>query len=1415
MIRPLPTPPQAGRLALLFVCVLCWVTGGFAQHDLSIFRVSSDNYLQRGDIVSFTFVVTNDKGTDVSGVSVQIDLPDGLQYLQHSLSQTFDPSTGRWTIGDIRFFQPQKIITIDLRVVGEGVQIALAEIATMDGTDSDSTPGNGVLDEDDIVAACVTVPIRAECGQSVRLQAPGGYPSYEWYHDGVLLAGETTNVINVGGSGRYNFQIPGSTSTCVLGSCCPAEVTFDSISVTLSQNQLCTGGFDTVRIAMPEVDTINLTQVYAWSSVDDPGLRFLSCVDCAEPNVVINGVYLGDSLRYRVGVVTRDRFGNIVCSAGATLTIQVWQAPVLTFNTPEYACADVCHDISITPDLPTASVAWDGPNLRTPDALSMTYCPRAVEVYTRERFVVTVIGTDGCKRVDSSFITTMPGFVVRATGDPRVCQDLPANLSVAVSPAQPADSLRYLWSELPGNPNAGSNLRDDNLASITTDSLTPGSYGFRVSVQRMAPNGEWVCTYEDTHTFEVEADCTQPRLGGFTWRDDNRDGLRQNFELPFENVQVELFTAVGAATGRVTQTDALGFYEFTELPIGNYFVQFAAQPNFVFSPQNVGSDEFIDSDANAAGRSDVFATTYDEAVHVVSAGFMGNCALAIVDVVALPSDCGDSEGALSFAVDGGSGRYVYTWLPAVSTTTSAQQLPAGAYRVTVRDEVTACELTQILEVPGTSNFNLTASSSPSACPLGKGGSITVFTDGGVAPFTVDYVGSDRGSVQASRMPFTVRDLFAGEYSVGVTDASGCRQQVIIVVTENPMLLALDTAQVRRPSCVRQADGGFTVLVSGFAERYTLRINGQVVAANATAPQIVVNGQTSGVKAIELTDVNECVQRLEFVLEDGGPKILLADLSLTPPNCFGEPSGTISSTNGRAYELRSADGRALGTLPVTGLLAGTYTLIDRSVPGCLASLDVELSEPTHLMLTAEAVGAGCETQNGSLVVTISGSTAPYSVVWADGLGGALTQNNLAAGDYGLVVTDAQGCVLDTVLSVPNLCRPMVCEEYFTADTVLVFADDVDYAWCLPNFIQPIDRRFFVDGVAVDPALCTRSELTYYNLESLPGDGQAGPYLIEFWYGGDDIVIAELVQDGAGFAEALDRADSWGRWRYDADNNFLSGGQPNRSYGEIEVTDVRSGDKFYLTPNRLPNQISGTLTFPVGGYLVATEESRNGCRDSVYLRVERADRCVDTYVPGSSRAATPYCNEEATVCIDVPFDLLGDYALLVDGAPYSNGVEPCNLVDDYYYDLSGLELQSDFRMESWVVEARNRTARLSNVEELGARMTQFDNQTWRYDARLKVVRGGVAGRRYRNLTLVVGGRRVVLAPQRGIFDGTRLRLLPSTYSASLVGPDGCSGDFSISLRCSSLGAPTLDTLRWTVARRVCGQRLRPNGPAHRTS
>ncbi len=1406
MLRNLLPPAPAGRPPgryLLAACTACLClllsTWTSAQNDLSIFRVTSDVYVERGDLVYFTYVVTNDLGTDVDGIGVRIDLPPGLAYVSHfPLSQNFDPATGRWSIGDIRFFEPQRIVTLELRVQDEGVLAATAEITAMSGTDIDSDPGNGALDEDDLVSACVSVPIRAECGQSVALSAPGGYTDYRWYLDGTLIPGATTASINVGESGSYNYQVGTVTSTCPLGSCCSALVTFDSVSVTLSQSTVCTGGFDTVRIALPEADSINFDQAYTWASIDDPSLSYLSCDDCRQPRLVVDGDYLNSTIRYTVDVVTTDPAGNVVCGANANIELDVLQAPVITFAAPDFACVEDCITLQVTTDLPTTSIVWEGPNLNTLSGPTVQYCPQTTSEHRTETFVVGATGLDGCLRVDSVAITTLPRFEVIASADQTICQNLPAEISISTLPdSVSADSLSIAWSEDPGNPNAGGNLLATTGYRVSTDSLAPGSYRFRASVSRVAPDGSLVCATEAEANVEVDDDCARPHVGGYVWLDENGDGLRQPYELPLENVRVQIFRDGLAAGGAVLFTDNAGFYSFEDLAPGGYRVQFEDQAAFNFSPQNVGGDEFIDSDADATGLSDLFVATYDESVNLVGAGYIGDCQLAVTNVATSPSDCGRSDGALGFDVGGGVGTLTITWSPNVSNTTFATGLPAGSYAISIFDDATSCGFDTVLVVPGTSNYSLTSTSTPAACGGGSGGSITLLTDGGTAPFSVVYNGPDAATEVASAMPYTISELRGGYYEVAVTDAAGCLQRTTLTVAENPLALALDTADVLLASCNGGRDGSFEVEVSGFNDTYDLTLNGQLVASNTRLTRVPLTGQAAGRKELRMADDNGCVQTYVFELLDEGPAIDPATLVVTQIACFGEASGAIASTTNQQLELRNSAGQSLGLLPQNNLFAGSYTLVDRTQPGCLTTRNVRLTQPRELRLDPLVQGSDCDGPNGTIDVSIVGGTKPYSISWNRGLAADSSQTGLAAGNYEVTVADAQGCTAVGSIAVPDFCEPVACKEYFTADTLVIETDGVSYDWCFANFDLPTTQRFELDGQPIDPDDCSRGELVYYNLASLPGDGADGPYVIEFFYGGDAIVIAEQVADARGFAEALDRSDAWGRWRYDAEENTVTGGQPGRAYGEIEVTHLVSGKTVYLTPQTLPNQASSTVTLGVpGGYDFASVGRLDGCRDSVHVIVRPADACSAAFRPDDIRLNTPYCDQPSPVCLDVPFELMASHTLSLNGAAYAGPVEACNESTDVYYDLGGFDLSGEILLEGWRVDGRFFNARVASVEELAARMTYFDNEAWSYDASLGVLRGGDTDKEYLSLRLRLASGREIVQPQRDIFDGTRIEVLAGSYRAELASPGGCTKIFWVTVGCSKLDPPSVDTVRWTV-------------------
>ena len=62
---------------------------------------------------------------------------------------------------------------------------------------------------------------------------------------------------------------------------------------------------------------------------------------------------------------------------------------------------------------------------------------------------------------------------------------------------------------------------------------------------------------------------------------------------------------INADTGVVrgtTQTNQNGLYLFTGIDAGNYIIEFVPPPGFTISPQNVGSDDEVDSDIDPTTR---------------------------------------------------------------------------------------------------------------------------------------------------------------------------------------------------------------------------------------------------------------------------------------------------------------------------------------------------------------------------------------------------------------------------------------------------------------------------------------------------------------------------------------------------------------------------------------------------------------------------------------------------------------------------------------------------------------------------------------------------------------------------------------------------------------------------------------------
>jgi len=94
-------------------------------------------------------------------------------------------------------------------------------------------------------------------------------------------------------------------------------------------------------------------------------------------------------------------------------------------------------------------------------------------------------------------------------------------------------------------------------------------------------------------------------IGDYVWFDANTNGLQAG-ESGVTGVVVRLYNQSSVLLATTT-SGVSGAYSFTNLPPGNYFLEFVPPTNRIFTLQDIGGDDTADSDVDpATGRTDLF-----------------------------------------------------------------------------------------------------------------------------------------------------------------------------------------------------------------------------------------------------------------------------------------------------------------------------------------------------------------------------------------------------------------------------------------------------------------------------------------------------------------------------------------------------------------------------------------------------------------------------------------------------------------------------------------------------------------------------------------------------------------------------------------------------------------------------------------
>lgn len=134
------------------------------------------------------------------------------------------------------------------------------------------------------------------------------------------------------------------------------------------------------------------------------------------------------------------------------------------------------------------------------------------------------------------------------------------------------------------------------------------------------------------------------------------------------------------------------------------------------------------------------------------------------------------------------------------------------------------------------------------------------------------------------------------------------------------------------------------------------------------------------------------------------------------------STLLSTSNPFFYSGPTATLEFARTFP---LLPGTvdYT----APPACVLDDQMDVTIVNPLSISLSVVDPSCGGSDGSITVTVTGGTLPYTYVWTPAVSVGPTATGLSAGTYDVTVTDANGCEIMASATLTSPAALVVTEE----------------------------------------------------------------------------------------------------------------------------------------------------------------------------------------------------------------------------------------------------------------------------------------------------------------------------------------------------------------------------------------------------
>ena len=307
----------------------------------------------------------------------------------------------------------------------------------------------------------------------------------------------------------------------------------------------------------------------------------------------------------------------------------------------------------------------------------------------------------------------------------------------------------------------------------------------------------------------------------------------------------------------------------------------------------------------------------------------------------------------------------------------------------------------------TGPYDLLATKLSNACNLGlnfenfdatcgqNNGSSTVFPSGGSGNYSYQWTSGDSTNAASA--------LTSGIYQVVATDLStGCDVSGIAMISDvGGATINIVGAGTNNITCPEGNNGQVLInLVGGQAPR--------TISWSTGDTTLLINNLSAGPYDVTVEDANGCITTRSIELTQ--PSSFELSYTTTDASC-GVLDGTADVTvlgGTPIYTYLWSTGGTSNTESALGV--GDYEFFVTDGNGCVDSTLVMISEEDGPIITVDStITASCLDGNGgSVFISISGQSGPYSYQWSNGGGTNEDLVNVSPGTYAVMVTAGNGC-----------------------------------------------------------------------------------------------------------------------------------------------------------------------------------------------------------------------------------------------------------------------------------------------------------------------------------------------------------------------------------------------------------------------